>query len=324
MTNRMYHIAAYSQNDSEIHKVDDISKVRKFLGKHPVVWLHIPEPKEKDTKALREIFGFHHLPLEDSIKFKQRPKFEDYDRHFFLTINIIEYSRTVESYQLGMFVGENYVVTLCEKDSPYIDEIFGRIESKNQRILANKTGFLCYLILDKVINNYFPLLDAVEEKLEGIEKEIIKKPSKKTLRKIFRLRKNLLLMRKAVWPVREMVYELQIADMPKSEKKSSVYYRDLYDHITRVIDLMETYREMLTEALETYLSTISNNMNEVMKVLTIVASLMMVPTLISGIYGMNFRHIPELGWTYGYPFALSLMAFTMLAMLLYFRHRKWI
>ena len=320
----MYHIAAYSQNDSEIHKATDISEVKKFLGKHPVTWLHISHPKEKDIKSLAEIFGFHHLSLEDSIKFKQRPKFEDYDNYFFLTINLIEYSKSVEVHQLAMFVGDDYVVTICEKENNCIDGVLKRIESKNPRILANKTGFLCYLILDTVINNYFPLLDTVEGEIENIEKEILRKASKRTLQKIFRLRRNLLLMRKAIWPVREMVYELQIADMPKSEKKSSVYYRDLYDHISRVIDLTETYREMLTGALETYLSTISNNMNEVMKVLTVVASLMMVPTLISGIYGMNFRYMPELGWTYGYPFALSLMAFTMLAMLIYFRRKRWI
>ncbi|MCG2782595.1 MAG: hypothetical protein L6243_03300 [Candidatus Altiarchaeales archaeon] len=131
-------------------------------------------------------------------------------------------------------------------------------------------------------------------------------------------------MRKAIWPAREMIYELQIADMPHSERRTTVYYRDLYDHITRVIDMVETYRELLTGSLDTYLSTISNNMNEVMKVLTVVASLMMVPTLISGIYGMNFRYMPELAWAYGYPFALSLMAFTMLAMIIYFRRKRWI
>ena len=320
----MYHIAAYSQNDSEIHKATDISEVKKFLGKHPVTWLHISHPTEKDIKSLAEIFGFHHLPLEDSIKFKQRPKFEDYDDHFFLTINIIEYSKAVEAHQLAMFVGDDYVVTICEKENNCIDEVLKRIESKNPRILANKTGFLCYLILDTVTNNYFPTLDAVEGEIESIEKEIIRKASKKTLQKIFRLRKNLLLLRKAIWPAREMIYELQIADMPHSERRTTVYYRDLYNHITRVIDMVETYRELLTGSLDTYLSTISNNMNEVMKVLTVVASLMMVPTLISGIYGMNFRHMPELGWTYGYPFALSLMAFTMLAMIIYFRRKRWI
>jgi len=320
----MYRIAAYSPQHSEIHKVKDVSEIRGFLGKYPVVWLHISQPKEKDTKALGEVFGFHPLPLEDSIKFRQRPKFEDYENHFFVTINVIEYSRTVKSYQLGIFVGENYVVTLCEKDSPSVDEIFNRIESKTQRILANKSGFLCYLILDMVVNSYFPTLDTIEDEIEAVEKEIIRKASKKTMQKIFMLRKNLLLLRKAIWPAREMIYELQVNDMPKSDKKTSIYYRDLYDHIIRVIDLIETYRELVTGSLDTYLSTVSNNMNEVMKVLTIVASLMMVPTLISGIYGMNFTHMPELGWEYGYPFTLSLMALTMVVMLLYFKHRKWI
>jgi len=320
----MYQIAAYSPQGSETHKIKDISEVRNFLGKHPVVWLHISQPKEKDTKPLREIFDFHPLPLQDSTTFRQRPKFEDYENHFFLTINLIEYLKTVKSYQLGMFVGENYVVTLCEKDSPCIDELFKKIESKSQRILSNKSGFLCYLILDTVVNNYFPTLDTIEKEIETVEKEIIRKASKKTMQKIFLLRKNLLLLRKAIWPAREMIYALQVSDLPKSDKKTTIYYRDLYDHIIRVIDMIETYRELVTGSLDTYLSTVSNNMNEVMKVLTIVASLMMVPTLISGIYGMNFRYMPELGWEYGYPFALSLMAFTMIVMLIYFKHRKWI
>lgn len=319
-----YKLAGFSPHESEVKEISKPEEVDEFLKKYSVTWLDCVDISEDEIEEVGKIFNFHKLTLEDCIDTTQRPKVDNYKEYFFLIIKVIDYKRSIKSHQLAMFVGNNYVVTVREKSHDFLQSIFNKIQEKSPRILENSSDYLCYVIIDTVVDDYFPVLDKIEDRIEIIEEEIIKDVSKETLQKIFKLKKDLLLLRKIIWPCREMLMYLEKEDLPNVNETTIIYLRDVYDHIIRVTELIETYRELTSGALDTYLSTVSNNMNEVMKVLTVVASLVLVPALIAGIYGMNFRYMPELQWQYGYPFALGLMLFVMVVMALYFRKKRWI
>lgn len=319
-----YKLAGFSPHESEVKKISKPEEVDEFLKKYSVTWLDCVDISEDEIEEVGKIFNFHKLTLEDCIDTTQRPKVDNYKDYFFLIIKVIDYKRSIKSHQLAMFVGNNYLVTVREKSHDFLQPVFNKIQEESPRILENSSDYLCYVIIDTVVDDYFPVLDKIEDRIEIIEEEIIKDVSKETLQKIFKLKKDLLLLRKIIWPCREMLMYLEKEDLPNVNEKTIIYLRDVYDHIIRVTDMVETYRELTSGALDTYLSTVSNNMNEVMKVLTVVASLVLVPALIAGIYGMNFRYMPELQWQYGYPFTLGLMLFVMIAMTIYFRKKRWI
>lgn len=316
-------IIAYTEKGSKKQKTISFEKARHLPGK---VWIDLTNPKREELEDLVKHYGFHHLTLEDCMHTIQRPKVEDYGDYFFLVARTIMYEekQKIKSKQIAFFVGDKYLITVHKNRIDAIDTIMKRVCEDKMSILKRGPDYLLYEILDNVFDGYFTVLDKIEDHIEHVENDVVKNPTKKTSQKIFILKKDLLIFRKTIWPHREVINALRTTDLPNLSDETMPYFRDTYDHIIQVIDLTETYRELLSGLLETYLSTVSTAMNEVVKVLTVIASLMLVPTLISGIYGMNFKYMPELQWKLGYPFALGLMMFTMVGMWIYFQRRGWV
>ena len=324
-----YKIASFSATKFEVAaEVKDSSKledVKEMLGKYSVTWLDCVGATEAEIAAIGDIFGFHRLCLEDCSHIPQRPKVDDYGDYFFMVIKEIDYKKDVHAHQVNIFVGKNYVVTIREKDSGLFAPLFERIAEKSPRLADKGSDYVCYVILDRVVDGYAPILEVIEDEMEDVEKEILlERASKETLRKIFKLKKDLLLLRKIIIPTREMVLFFQREDFPNMTDKARIYLRDVYDNIIAFQDLIDTHSEITSSIVEAYLSTISNNINNVMKVLTVLATLGIIPTIISGIYGMNFVNIPEYKWEWGYYYALSLMLLSTIAVLYLFKKKKWI
>jgi len=221
-------------------------------------------------------------------------------------------------------LGKDFVVSFQEEAGNIFDPVRERIRTARGRIRSAQADYLAHALMDAVIDNYFLLLEQIGEKVDLLEEELISNPAASTLQTIHYLKRQVLLLRRSVWPLREMVYRLERGDSPLIRDSTRIYFRDIYDHTIQVMDTIETLRDMLSGMLDVYLSSISNRMNEVMKVLTIIATLFIPATFIAGIYGMNFRWMPELEWRFGYPMVWIIVITVMLLMLVYFRVRKWL
>jgi magnesium transporter len=325
-----YKVAAFSATKfeivSEVKAISSPQEVKEFLGKYSVTWLDCTGANEAEIAAVGEIFGFHRLCLEDCSKLPQRPKVNDYGEYFFMVVREVEYHKDVHSHQVSMFVGRNYVVTIREKQDSLFEPLFERIAQKSPRLQEKGSDYLCYAITDQVIEGYAPVLEVIEDEIEAVEKEILGTTSKETLKRIFKLKKDILLLRKIIIPTREMLLYFEREDLPNMSDKSRVYFRDVYDNIVGCMELIDTYREITSGVIESYLSTLSNNINSVVKVLTVLASLALIPTLIASIYGMNvdFPEKDILGGRNTYYLALSTMLATTAIMLYYFKKKEWI
>ena len=319
-----YKVAAFSPQASVVQELKELSEVDPFLDKYAVTWLDCAGLSKDDIDEVGKRFGLHKLALEDCFSKRQRTKVDDYKDYSFIILKAIENHQHIRAYQIGIFVGKNYLITIGDKCSPCFGDLFNRIIEKSPKLTESGTDFLCYEIIDMVVDDFFPILDRIEKEIEVVEEESIEKYSKKTVGKIFTLRKELLAFRKVVWPTREMVIKLEKEDLPNFNEKNKVYYRDVYDHVVWITDMIENYRELLSSVLETYLSSISNNLNEIMKVLTVITSLLLLPNLIASIYGTNFENLPGKELDYGFEAMLFLMAFMVAVMLFFFKRKKWI
>jgi magnesium transporter len=299
--------------------------ISSFLGQWPVVWLNVDGLGDVETiRKIGEIFGIHPLALEDVVNVHQRPKVEPYEKHLFIVMQMLLAGEKVDTEQLGLFLGGNFVLTFQEWPGDCFDPVRDRIRKNHGRLRAAGPDYLAYSLLDAVVDFYFPVLESYGERLETIEQQVVTEPRRETLAGIHDIKRNLLTMRRAAWPMREALNSLLREDNPFITGDTRTYLRDCYDHSVRIIDILETDRETAFSLLETYLSSLSNRMNEIMKVLTIIATIFIPLTFIVGIYGMNFVNMPELHTRWGYPAIMALMAVIAGGMLLYFRRRGWL
>lgn len=313
----MYQIAQVREGKVTLDEASSLDKVKLGGG---LVWVHRVARTEKELADIKKLFGFHKLAIEDCVDRQQRPKVEIFEDYVLIIVKELELKGSVVVNQLGLFIGENYLVTVSSNELAEIKYVMEEL-GKGDGI---KPDFLAYRILDRIVDTYFPVLDGVEDEIEAVESGIIKKPNdKKIAERIFKIRRELLSLRKATWPAREVFSSLSKGGLPFVSKKSLIYYRDIYDHVIIVIDLVETYRDLVSGVLETHLSSISNSLNEVMKVLTVIATIFIPLTFITGLYGMNFLNMPEIRWEYGYAFALLLMLLVGLGMAWYFKRKGW-
>jgi magnesium transporter len=292
--------------------------------KDSVIWVDVENPVEAEIKELRESYGFHHLALEDCMHDVQRPKIEFFDNYLFVVLRHVKYEKRISTKQLSVFVSDKLVVTIHKEPINLVKGLRDFIKEGGHRVNKRGTDYFLYKIIDGIVDNYFTVLDIIEDEIEIIEDEVMSKPTKAVLKNAFKTKKDLLLLRKPIWPLREVLHAIQSGAFECISDETLPYFRDTYDHIINIIDLIETYRELVTTALETYLSSISNSLNEVIKVLTVVSAILMVPTLIASIYGMNFKFMPELSWTFGYPLVLLTMLGMMLLLYAYFRKKRWV
>ncbi len=299
-------------------------KISKKLPRNKKVWIDISTPDKNDMEFLRKHFRFHKLALEDCMHAIQRPKIDDYGNYYFIVMHSFYHEeKKTKSAELDMFLGKNFIITVHEKRLDFIEETKNKL-GKNPAMLSRGADFMMYVVLDAMVDGLFPIIDGISESLDKVEDEIFRNPTQHVVRRLFHLRRNSLTIRKSVALQREVVNMLVSGDARFIQQSTILYLRDVYDHLYRIYETTDTIRDTISSSLESYLSTISNRMNEIMKTLTIIATIVLPLSLVAGIYGMNFANMPELNWQYGYSAVLLLMLFIGVVMLIYFRKRRWI
>ena len=317
-------------NENRIEHFDDISmeKCLELCTADTINWINIDGVHNVDLiEKSGSHFGIHPLVQEDVMNTAQRPKLDAYEKYLFITLKMIYIGKekeNVEFEHVSLVLGENYLISFQEVEGDVLDPIRKRLETSRGIIRKMGTDYLAYSILDAIIDNYFVVLEELGDRIEELEDLIINEPSAIEAQKIHKLRKTILQVRRSVWPLRELINSLQRPGVPIVKDTTGIYLRDLYDHTIQVIDAIENYREMLSGILDIYLSSVSNRMNEVMKVLTIIATIFIPLTFIAGIYGMNFKYMPELEWKWAYHATLLIMVVISALMILYFKKKKWI
>lgn len=277
--------------------------------------------------ALGEQYHLHPLLLEDVVHTHQRPKFEEYDACLFVVLKCIaaDFAKSdLAISQTSLAIGDRFVLTFSERPSQTIDIIQHRLENQKGRIRSEGADYLAYALVDTMIDSYFSVLEDFSTAVESLEPHLLEKPQPVLLQTLYTNKKLLISMRKVFWPLREVISTLSRSDTRFISKGTQLYIRDVYDHTIQILDTVETLRDIVSGLFDLYLSSVSNRMNEVMKILTIIATIFIPITFVAGIYGMNFKFMPELDWHYGYFGALGIMLAVIMLMLLYFKRKDWL
>lgn len=318
----------YEEN-SLVEKHDaSIQDCLTYLDTQRNTWINISGINDIHTiELIGRKFGLHPLLLEDILSSGQRSKLDDYKETLYIVAKMLIYNeqqQQVEDEQVSLILGKNFLISFLESKNNVFAPIYERLRPEKGRIRQRGVDYLCYALLDCLVDNYFLILEKVDEKLEKLEDELIKSPSPKTLQKIQKAKREITLLRKSVWPMREVISNFRRIETPLIQDTTKLYIHDVYDHTIQAIDAIESFRDISSGMLDIYLSNISQRMNEIMKVLTVVSTIFVPLTFLASIYGMNFDNIPELHWHYGYYVILGLMACVTLGMLLYFKRKNWI
>jgi magnesium transporter len=321
-------IIDYDQEHFEERDLSAIEECFPYKGKDSVTWINVDGIHQPDVvEKIGAHYDLHPLALEDILNTNQRPKMEDYEDYLFIILKMITYDeqeKMVRMEQVSIVLGSSFVISLQESEGDVFESVRERLRRGKGRIRKEGPDYLAYALMDAVVDGYFLVLEKVGEDIEELEEEVIGKPVPETAESVHNLKRELLFLRKSVWPLREAVAGLEKRESSLIQEKTSLYLRDVYDHTIQVIDTIETFRDMVSGMMDVYLSSLSNRMNEVMKVLTIIATLFIPLTFIAGVYGMNFKYMPELEWHYGYGLVWVVMVLIASLMLSYFRKKKWL
>lgn len=318
----------YSANQLNVKEVKDIKDLETCLSQETVSWIDISGLH--DTHIIEEtgkIFNIHSLTLEDILNTDQRPKVDFYDEYIYLVVKMLSYNEKengIEYEQVSFILGKSYVISFQENKGDIFDPVRVRITSGKGRIRSSGADYLLYSLLDVIVDNYFLIMEKFGETIELYEEKLAERPDAKWLNEVYHLKREILFLRRSVWPIREVVTKLERDENPLLNEKTVIYLRDVYDHSIQVIESIEIYRDMLSGLLDLYLSSVSNRMNEVMKILTIIATIFIPLTFVVGIYGMNFENMPELKWKYGYYIIMAFMLVLGAGMFIAFKRRKWL
>ncbi len=308
---------------SKARAITDLHALRNAAPN--LLWVDVSDPTNQDFDDLAREFNFHPLAIEDCRHRHQRPKVEEYQGYYFIVLYDASFDaeHQLELRELNIFLGPNYLVTV--RSEPIRAVAMAERLWREWTDLADRgTGLLAYLLIDAIVDDYMPLLDAISDRLDDIEEQIFEDLRPESLQEIFLIKKQLLFLRHAVTPLRDVFNTLLRREQQVFSRETSVYFQDVYDHLIRVADTIDTLRDLLGSTMDAYLSISGNRMNMVMKRLTAISTLLMSVTLIAGIYGMNFTYMPELAMRYGYIGALAGMFVVALALYLYFRYIKWL
>jgi len=292
-----------------------------------IVWINLNGLYDVETlRLLDQHFGIHPLVLEDILNTEQRPKVEYFDNYIFVVLKMLYLSpedNSTISEQISLIIGENYCISFQERPGDVFDPVRNRIQDNKARIRKMGSDYLAYALLDAIVDNYYQVMENFADRIEDLEEQLMEGGDGTLACEIHRFKRAMIDLRKQIWPLREVVGRLQRDESPLIGKDTEVYFRDVYDHIIQVMDNVETFRDMLSGLHDMYLSSASNRMNEIMKVLTIFAAIFIPLTFIAGIYGMNFEYMPELHCPWGYFAALGVMGAVALAMISYFKKKHW-
>jgi magnesium transporter len=318
----------YDEAHFEEKEIKAIDECFIFKDKPTVTWINIDGLHQVEIlEKLGECYGLHPLVLEDILNTDQRPKMEDYGEYLYIVLKALEpsaKSNEIEMEQISLILGPNFVFSFQEREGDTFSTIRERLRTSKGRIRKMGSDYLAYSLLDSIVDNYFIILEKLGEKIEFLEEKLVTQPTPETLQIIHHLKREMIFLRKAVWPLREVINGLERGESSLIQETTRIYLRDVYDHTIQTIDTIETYRDMVSGMLDIYLSSVSNRLNSVMKVLTIIATIFMPLTFIAGIYGMNFKYMPELEWRWGYPLVWLVMIGIGVLMLLYFKKKRWL
>ncbi len=306
----------------------DFDACAAFKEKPTVTWVHVNGVHHiKTLQTLGNCFDLHPLTLEDILLSDQRTKMEVHENYLFIALKSLSYDDArdeVVTEQVSLVVGRNHVISFQERDGGLFAPVAQRLKNDKSRMRKLGADYLAYTLIDVMVDNYFTVLEKLGERIETLEDLLVKDPNPVILQSVHRLRSEMIALRKAVWPLREVVSALSRSDNTIIGESINIYLRDVYDHTIQVIDTIEIYRDVLAGMIDVYLSSVSNRLNAVMKVLTIISTIFMPLTFIAGVYGMNFKHMPELEWPWAYPLVLTLMLLIGLSMLSFFKAKKWL
>ena len=311
--------------EKELARVEDCVAFKEAAT---VTWINVDRITEAGVlENFGRVMGFHTLMLEDILNTGQRPKFEDFGDYLYVVVKMLEFdaaSETIVTEQLSLIVGSNYVISFQEQPGDFFDPLRERIRSGIGKVRKQGTDYLVYAILDTIVDHYFLVLEGLGQKIDRLEDIVLSNPKPATAAEIHALKREMIFVRKAAWPLREVVTNLQRSESPLIGEKNAAYFRDLYDHILQVTDGVDTFRDLLAGMLDSYYSTVTTRTNSVLKVLALFTSIFMPLSFIAGIFGMNFRHFPELDWRYGFEGSLILMALVSAIMIAVFKWKKWL
>jgi magnesium transporter len=309
-------------------EVADVHEALSLLDGPGTTWINIDGLHETGVlETIGKRLGLHPLVLEDIVNTHQRPKQEDYQDYIYLVLKMLDYDeakRHVIGEQISLVLGPNYVLSFQERVGDIFDPVRERIRKGKGRIRTAGPPYLAYALLDAVVDNYFVLLERIGDTMEDLEEDLVENPTTGLMQHIHALKREMIILRKAVWPTREVVSGLERADTPLIGHEIAHFLRDVYDHTIQVVDAVESFRDMLSGYQDLYLSSLSNKMNEVMKVLTIAATIFVPLTFVAGVYGMNFEYMPELHWKWSYLVFWIVILILAGGMLRFFRRRDWL
>lgn len=304
----------------------DLGQCMQHMKGDMVKWINVEGVHDvRLIENLGKLYDLHPLTLEDIVHIEQRPKFEDYDNYLLTVMKMITYDKEAQAEQLSLVLLDNLVISFQEpQGGDAFDIIRERLRQGKGRVRKSGADYLFYALMDAVVDWYFSALEKIGDKIAVVEEEIMHEPRQQSLVQLYKLKREIIYLRKQIWPVRDLISNMIRSESPFLTPSTMLFLRDLQDHSTRIIDTVETYRDLLSGMMDIYLSTNSNKMNEVMKTLTVISSLFIPVTFIAGVYGMNFDYMPELGTRYGYAVTWVVMLAVMGGLLVYFRRRKWI
>ena len=318
----------YNKDYLDEKKLKNIEEAFTYENKETITWINVNGLNHvKEIEKLGKDFELHPLILEDITNTQQRPKLEEHEEYMFVVLKMLYFDKdqNLKFENISFIQGSNYLLSFQEADGDVFDAVRDRLRNSKGRVRSNGSDYLLYALMDAIVDNYFNLMETMGDKIEELEENLFsEKPNKDLIHEIHGLKREILKIRRAVYPLREVVNQIDKVDPSLITEKTQLYLRDLYDHVIQVSESIDIQRELIWSLMDMHMTTISNRMNEVMKVLTIMATIFIPLTFIAGIYGMNFENIPELKFKYGYFVLWGVMIGIFLAMLYYFKRKEWL
>lgn len=321
-------IIDYDEEDIAERDLGSVEECLPYLTRPTTTWINIDGIHDVELiRKTGEIFDLHPLILEDILNTEQRPKLDDFEDYLYISLKMLSYDTETNrliTENLSLVLGSNFIISFQESEGDVFNPVRERIRKGKGRIRKAGHDYLLYALLDAVVDNYFIVLEKIGEEIESLEEGLITNATPKHSQRIHNLKRELIFLRKSVWPLREVIGNLNKGESALIQDKTAVFLRDVYDHTIQVVDIIETFRDMASGMLDVFLSSVSNRMNEVMKVLTIIGTIFIPLTFFAGIYGMNFKYMPELEWPWGYPSLWMVFIFIAAVMVTFFKRKRWL
>jgi len=316
---------AETVRERELGSLEECRECRDSKG---VVWINIDGIQDISVvETVGEIFGIHPLVQEDIVNTNQRPKVEEYDSYLFAIVKMLyeeQNNHALQAEQVSIIVTPKIVLSFQEREGDVFAPVRERLRTGKGIVRQRGSDYLAYCLIDAIVDHYFLIMENLEDRVHPLQDEVIDDPGPKVLQSIHGLKNDLVFLRRSLWPLREMLARLYREQLPPIQENTRPFVRDVHDHTIQVIEILESFQEIVSGMMDIYLTSISNRMNNIMKVLTIIATIFIPLTFIAGVYGMNFQHMPELAWRWGYPAVLGVMFLVLVGMLIFFKRRKWL